>query len=134
MKKVYIIFALLLALAMLCSCSGYVKSYSATILITSQINNEASMEFHTFKGTYNFKFRNDDAAEHTLEIEASLGEGEMNIYIGAGDEKELLRTVKGGESCDETISLDKYADEKSIYVILESNGKCVDGDFEFEYN
>ena len=134
MKKVYIILALLLTLAMLCSCGGYVKSYSATILITSHINNEASMEFHTFKGTYNFKFRNNDAAEHTLEIEASLGEGEMNIYIGAGDEKELLRTVKGGESCDETISLDKYADEKSIYVILESNGKCVDGDFEFEYN
>ena len=58
----------------------------------------------------------------------------MKIYIGAGDEKELLRTVKGGESCNETISLDKYADEKSIYVILETNGKCVDGDFEFEYN
>lgn len=134
MKKVYTFPALILTLVMLCGCGGYVKSYSATILITSQINNEASMEFHTFKGTYNFKFRNNDADEHTLDIDASLGEGEMNIYIGAGDEKELLRTVKGGESCDETISLDKYADEKSIYVILESNGKCVDGDFEFEYN
>ena len=134
MKKACTLLALILTLLMLCSCGGYVKSYSATLLITSQINNEASMKFDTFKGTYNFKFRNNDAAEHTLEIEASLGEGEMNIYIGAGDEKELLRTVKGGESCDETISLDKYADEKSIYVILESNGKCVDGDFEFEYN
>ena len=134
MKKACTLLALILTLLMLCSCGGYVKSYSATLLITSQINNEASMKFDTFKGTYNFKFRTNEAAEHTLEIEASLGEGEMNIYIGAGDEKELLRTVKGGESCDETISLDKYADEKSIYVILESNGKCVDGDFEFEYN
>lgn len=134
MKKAYILLALMLAMLMLCGCGGYVKSYSASILITSQLNNEANIEFKTFKGSYNFKFRNDDAAENTLEIEASLGEGEMNIYIGAGDEKELLRTVKGGESCDETISLDKYADEKSIYVILESNGKCADGDFEFEYN
>ena len=134
MKRAYTFPALILTLVMLCSCGGYVKSYSASILITSQLNNEANIEFKTFKGSYNFKFRNSDATEHTLDIDASLGEGEMNIYIGAGDEKELLRTVKGGESCDETISLDKYADEKSIYVILESNGKCVDGDFEFEYN
>lgn len=134
MKKAYILLALMLAMLMLCSCGGYVKSYSASILITSQLNNEANIEFKTFKGSYNFKFRNSDATEHTLDIDASLGEGEMNIYVGAGGEKELLRTVKGGESCDETISLDKYADEKSIYVILESNGKCVDGDFEFEYN
>ena len=134
MKRAYTFPALILTLVMLCSCGGYVKSYSATILITSQINNEADIDFKTFKGTYNFKFRNNDATEHTLDIDASLGEGEMNIYIGAGDEKELLRTVKGGESCDETISLDKYADEKSIYVILETTDKCADGDFEFEYN
>ena len=40
-----------------------------------------------------------------------------------------------GESCDETIALnDKYDNEKTIYVILESTGKSVDGDFAFEYN
>ena len=54
---------------------------------------------------------------------------------GVGGEKELLRTVRGGESCDETIALDdKYDHEKTVYIILESSGKCVDGDFEFEYN
>ena len=59
----------------------------------------------------------------------------MNIYIGVDGEKELLRTVKGGESCNETITLDnKYDNEKTIYVILESTYKCIDGDFEFEYN
>ena len=59
----------------------------------------------------------------------------MNVYIGVDGKKELLRTVKGGESCDETITLDdKYDNEKTIYVILESSDKCIDGDFEFEYN
>ncbi|MBQ7307459.1 MAG: hypothetical protein IJW82_02925 [Clostridia bacterium] len=59
----------------------------------------------------------------------------MNIYVGINGEKELLLTVKGGESYDETITLnDKYNNEKTIYVILESTGKCVNGDFEFEYN
>ena len=135
MRKICFSLVLILTLAMLCSCGGYVKSYSATLLITSCHGDEASMEFDTFKGTYNFKLKGDGVDDRTLDLEASLAEGEMNIYIGVGGEKELLRTVKGGESYDETITLDdKYDYEKTIYVILESTGKCVDGDFEFEYN
>lgn len=135
MKKACFALILILAFIMICGCGGYVKSYSATILITSCHGDEASMEFDTFRGTNNFKLRRDGIAEHTLDFEASLGEGEMNVYVGVGGEKELLLTVKGGESYDETIILDdKYDNEKTIYVILETTGKCVDGDFEFEYN
>ena len=135
MKKVCFVLALILIFVMLCGCDGYVKSYSATILMTSCQGDEASMEFDTFKGTYHFKLKREVAAEHTLDFEASLVEGDMNVYIGVDGEKELLRTVKGGESYDETIILDdKYDNEKTIYIILESVDKCVDGDFEFEYN
>ena len=135
MKKIGFVLVLMFILALLCSCGGYVKNYSATILITSCQGDEASMEFDTFKGTYNFKLRREGGAEHILNLEASLAEGEMNIYIGVDGEKELLRTVKGGEIYDETITLnDKYDNKKTIYVILESTGKCADGDFEFEYN
>ena len=135
MKKFWLAVVLMLTLSVLCSCSGYVKNYSATFMITSSHGDDASMEFDTFKGTYNFKLRREGVAEHTLDLEASLAEGEMNIYIGVDGEKELLRTVKGGESFDETITLDdKYDNEKTIYIILETMGKCIDGDFEFEYN
>ena len=134
MKKFSFVLVLILALVMLCSCGGYVKNYSATILITSCQGDDASMEFDTFKGTYNFKLRRDGSAEHILDYEASLAEGEMNVYIGVSGEKELLFTIKGGESFDTKISLDsKYDNEKKVYIILESIGKCVDGDFEFEY-
>ena len=126
---------LILTLFMLCSCGGYVKSYSATILITSNHGDEASMKFDSFKGSYNFKLKREGTTEHTLDLDASLAEGEMNVYIGVGGEKELLLTVKGGESYDETIALsEKYDNEKAIYIILEATGKCADGDFEFEYN
>ena len=135
MRKIGFVLVLVLTLFMLFSCGSYAKKYAATILITSCQGDEASMEFDTFKGTYNFKLKRDSAAEHTLDFEASLAEGEMNVYIGVDGEKELLRTVKGGESYDETVILDgKYANEKTVYVILESTGKCIDGDFEFEYN
>lgn len=135
MKKACFVLVLLLTLFTLCGCGGYVKSYSATILITSSHGDEASMKFDTFKGSYNFKLKRDGNPEHTLDLDASLGEGEMNVYIGVGGEKELLLTVKGGETYDKTITLaEKYDNEKTIYIILESVGKCADGDFEFEYN
>ena len=134
MKKISFVLVLILALVTLCSCGGYVKNYSATILITSCQGDEANMEFDTFKGTYNFKLRRDGSVEHILDYEASLTEGEMNVYIGVSGEKELLFTIKGGESFDTKISLDsKYDNEKKVYIILESIGECVDGDFEFEY-
>ena len=135
MKKVCFVLVLIITVVMLCSCGGYVKSYSATILITSNHGDEASMKFDSFKGSYNFKLKREGTTEHTLDLDASLAEGEMNVYIGVDGEKELLLTVKGGESYDETITLDdKFDNEKTIYIILESVGKCVDGDFEFEYN
>ena len=135
MKKACLVLVLMLTFFMLCGCGKYVNSYSAIILMTSCHGDEASMEFSTFKGTYNFKLKRQGSAEHTLDFESSLAEGEMNIYIGVDGEKELLRTVKGGESYDETIALnDKYDNEKAVYIILETDGECKDGDFEFEYN
>lgn len=135
MKKICFILVLLLTVSMLCGCGGYVKSYAATFLITSCFGDEASMKFDTFKGTYHFKVKRDGFAENTLDYEAELAKGEMNVYIGVDGEKELLFTVKGGESREETVTLaPKYADEKAVYLILETADKCMDGDFEFEYN
>ena len=76
---------------MFCSCGKYVNSYSAIILKTSCHDDEASMEFSVFEGTYNFKLKGQGSAEHSLDFESSLDEGEMKIYIGVDGEKELLR-------------------------------------------
>ncbi|MBQ8831652.1 MAG: hypothetical protein IJ017_08635 [Oscillospiraceae bacterium] len=135
MKKISFALVLILTLIMLCSCGGYVNNYSATILITSCQGDEASMEFDTFKGTYNFKLKGKHDSDHTLDCEASLAEGEMNVYVSVDGEKELLFTIKGGESYNDTITLnDRYDNERVVYIILESADKCVGGDFEFEYN
>ena len=135
MKKIFVLFILAFALITLFGCQAYVNSHVATFMNTSSFGDEASIEFDSFKGSYSLKLRRDGAPESTLEIEASLVEGEMNIYIGVDGEKELLLTLYGGESIDKTVTLDKkYENEKTVYVILEANEKCFDGDFEFEYN
>lgn len=135
MKKLCMILSLMLALAMLVGCEATVKSYAATLLATSQRGDEAKMEFATFKGNYDFKLTRDDPAEHTLDLEVSLGEGELRIYIEANGKKELLRTVKGGEVCDEVIALGaEYDNEKTVRIIIETEDKCKKGELEFEYN
>lgn len=135
MRKVCFVLAVILTIVTLCGCSGYVNNYSATILNTSCQGDEASMAFDSFKGTYNFKVKGKNDSDHTLDYEASLADGEMKVYIGVDGDKELLFTVKGGESYNDTITLDdKYDDERTVYIILESVDKCIDGDFEFEYN
>lgn len=135
MKKTFVALVLVLALVMLCGCDGYIKSYSATFLVTSSVGDEASMKFGTFNGEYKLEVSRRGTAKNTLDIEASLGEGEMNVYISVDGEKDLLFTIWGGKSYDETINLkEKYANKKTVYIILESVGKCTNGDFEFEYN
>ena len=135
MKKISFALVLILALVTLCGCEGYVNKYMASYLVTSCLGNEADMEFKSFDGVYNLRLRRDGVAEHTLDYEASLAEGEMNVYIGIDGDKELLFTIKGGESLDAKITLDsKYDEAEKIYIILESEGKCSGGDFEFEYD
>ncbi|MBR6708936.1 MAG: hypothetical protein IKL84_04590 [Clostridia bacterium] len=135
MKKVGFVLAMILTLLPLCGCSGYVNNYSAHILTTASHEDQARLWFDSFKGTYNFKLKEKNDSANTLACEASLAEGEMKVYIGVDGEKELLFTIKGGESFNNTITLDdKYDNEKIIYVILESTGKCVNGAFEFAYN
>ena len=63
--------------------------------------------------------------------------GRLDILINnAGGGIAIKETSKfTTEEIDETIKLnEKYDNKKTIYVILESVSKCIDGDFEFEYN
>lgn len=134
MKKICFILAMISILSMLCGCGRYAKSYSAMFLITSCHGDEASMEFDSFRGKYNFRLKGEKEGTRVLDYEASLTEGEMNVYIDANGKKELLFTVRGGESYDETLDLkEKYGNERTVCIILESVGKCKDGDFEFRY-
>ncbi len=136
MKKASFILAMVLLIVSLFGCgSGYVNKYSAIMMQTSCWDDEASMTFANFEGIYHFKLKGENASDHTLECDASLGEGEVKVYVGINGEKELIFTIKGGASYENTIALDdKYDDAKTIYVIIESENYSATGDFEFEYN
>lgn len=136
MNKIYFLIVIVLLAVTLFGCvNGYVNNYAASMMRTSCWDDEASMEFSNFKGVYNFKLKGNNYSDHTLEYDASLGEGEINVYVGVNGEKELIFTIKGGESYDNTIALDdKYDGVETIYIIVESESTSSHGDFEFDYN
>ena len=58
-------------------------------------------------------------------LHGGAGTENLGTWCMSEDKREAMKLL----GCDE-----KYDNEKTIYMILESEGKCVDGDFEFEYN
>ena len=53
---------------------------------TSGWGDEAGMEFSDFEWVYHFKLKGNNDSDHTLEYDASLGEGEVKVNIGVNGE------------------------------------------------
>ena len=121
--------ATLLLIMSLTGCSGYNEHYSATVLISSEGNNKAYQRFEKFNGTRVLDLRNSDHDKDTLYYTATLGEGSVTVYVDYDGEKRDLFTIEGGEEVEDSIL---GIDFHKVYVIIESDGTCEEGDFEFE--
>ena len=121
--------ATLLLIMSLTGCSGYNEHYSATVLISSEGNNKAYQRFEKFNRTRVLDLRNSDHDKDTLYYTATLGEGSVTVYVDYDGEKRDLFTIEGGEEVEDSIS---GIDFHKVYVIIESDGTCEDGNFEFE--
>ncbi len=83
------------------SCSDNVNCYSATMLIKSSSNNKCSAEWGTLKGSLGLNTKLTDKSESSIHYTATLEEGEISVYYETKlTEKELLFTVKGGETAE----------------------------------
>ena len=123
--------ALVLSALLLCiTLSGckYVSSYSATILVHSNTSDSGFIRFDSFTGTYVFKFKCTDESSGTLSYNAKLNTGNLKVYYDNGDEKRELFTLKSNETLTSSINSLK---EGTVYVIIETDGKCQDGDISF---
>ncbi len=128
MKKV---FALALALALaLClgGCSRYTSSYRAMGFVHSNSTSSAFMNFYTFEGRMVFKLTllNDNGGR--LEYSAKLESGSARVYYDNGEKLELVSVNAG----DEIASASGPLARGTVYVIVETDGKCQNGAFHFE--
>lgn len=75
------------------------------------------------------KLDNKGSGEAFITYEATLGKGKINVYYDFNDEKLNLFAIEtDGVVEGET---ETFTGNKTIYVIIESEGKCNEGSFSF---
>lgn len=129
MKK---FFGVLIAAMMLVMCftlsacvDKYTSSYTATLMVRTNTANEASVSFDTFKGTYVIKFKNKGDSETFITYNITLKEGKIQVYYDYDGKKLHLFEIENNDST--TGKLKVPASNNTIYIIIESEGKCTEG-------
>ena len=128
MTKIILILTMVLTSIGLTGCGKYISSWSATAYVHTNTSTYGYMNFWTFSGTevHTMKCKNESG---TLYYSATLEKGNAVIYVDYdGDKKELFKISDGGEV---NSSLD-ITGKGTVYVIVETDGKCENGEFEFE--
>lgn len=126
-KKLAVLIIAVMMGVLLTACGKYTSSYKATILVTTNHSDEASMSFSTFTGTKVFKVKSGDDGT-VLKCKASLSEGSATVYYDYDGTKRELCTLNSGEAFNESIDIEANS---TIYIIVETNGKAEEGRFEF---
>ena len=107
----------------------YKSNCSSTAMVETKDSNSATVSFGTFSGRYVIKF-NDTIKESTvITYNATLEEGSIKVYYDFGDEKLSLFEIGTGGSVEG--KSEAFARNKTVYIIIESDGKCNECSFSF---
>ena len=127
-KAVLVMAAVFLSLS-LTGCGEYASSYTATVLITSNTSKKMSAKFGSLKGKMVHKLKCDGKEGRELKYTATLKNGTATAYYDIDGTREELFTIHGGEEVDSSL---KDLAKGRIYIIIETDGRCEDGSFEFK--
>ena len=126
MKKLLpVLILVVLCLVCLVGCSKYTSRYSALLLVTNSTSKVGSINFTSFSGTKVFKLK----SSGQLNYSAELGTGKATVYYDSTGTKTELFSITSGQSVGPAwISVTPG----TVYVIVETDGKCQDGKFSFD--
>lgn len=124
-KKLLIGILLAICLSCLVGCVKYVSHYSALMMVTTNTSKSASISFSSLSGTRSFKLKSDGH----LNYSAKLGEGSATVFYDSNGTKTELFSISGGQELQSsTIAVNPG----TVYVIVQTDGKCKDGRFSFD--
>ena len=130
MKKTLSFLLILLILsASLSGCVRYSSHYQAVGFVHSNESRSAFMSFYTFDGRMVFKLKCSDASSQQLRYTAKLESGTAVLSCDCGAGQQALCTVASGDEADAVFAPLR---EGTVYILVETDGKCQNGDFRFE--
>ncbi len=126
-KKTIILFAMILVFSLsLAACSPYKSSFVATMMVTTDLSDHASLEFWKMKGTKVFTL-NSKSDDTELVWSGKVKEGSVTVYYDDDGTKKELFTVTGNEEKSSSVDVSKG----KTYIIIETDGECETGAFSF---
>ena len=133
MKKIV---SIVIAVTMLVLCftlsaceNKYASHYSAMMMVRTNTLHKASVSFDNFSGIYVMKFKNVGDERSFITYNATLEEGNIRVYYDFNDEKLNLFEIGTDGSIEG--KTETFTSNKTIYIIIESDGKCNVGSFSF---
>ncbi len=131
-KKIRVfLYAAILLLPVLCltGCSKYISKYKAIGFVHSNTPGSSFMSFFEFDGTMVFKLNNKKGADGEVSYSAKLETGDAAVFYDSGKGKTELFSLHSG---DETGSVLPLSENGTVYIIIQTDGKCQNGDLHFD--
>ncbi len=128
MRKTLILLSTVILLFSFSGCKTYISSYKALGFVHSNNSDSASMSFWSFDGRMVFKL--ESKKEGDISYTAKLESGSATVYYDFYGKSQLF-SIKGGEEFD---TRNGYVEAGTVYIIVETDGKCKNGEFHFSLN
>ena len=127
MKKTIILISAVIMLLFMTGCGKYTTSYKAVGFVHTNEKSSARMSFYSFEGRIVFKLKSPGEGE--LKYTGRLESGKASVYYDFYGTKTELFSISDGEEVD---AKGGYVEAGTVYVSVETDGKCVNGDFSFQ--
>ena len=120
--------ALILAACLLClaGCGEHASRYFAVGFVHSNEARLARMDFYAFEGRMVFRLKSD--GEGDIQYDANLESGSATVYYEYRGTRSELFSLKDGETID---ARGGYVEAGTVYVFVETDGRCTNGSFRF---
>ena len=126
MKKICILLVSAILIVMLTGCGKYTSGSNAVGFVHSSDSDSAFMNFYSFKGCMVFKLKS--SGEGELKYTAKLESGNATVYYDFFGTKQELFSISSEEELD---SHGGYVEAGTVYIIVETDGTCKNGEFRF---
>lgn len=124
MKRILSLTTTLIILFLLTGCGKYTSNYKAVGFVHSNVSTSAEMSFYSFDGRMVFKLKS--SGEGDLKYTAKLESGTATVYYDYYGTKTELFTINSGEELD---LHGGYVEAGTVYIIVETDGECMNGSF-----
>ncbi len=128
-KEIFILMITLLLCLTLSACKCDITAYTATMMVTTNTSNKATLSFGSFKGTYRMHLQSNGDDQVYISYEATLKQGNIKVYCDYNGKK--LNLFEIGYNDTKKGRTEVFKGKKTIHITIESDGKCKDGKFSF---